>query len=131
MIEFATRAGIDVKSIRGPIEAAAKAKADAKKKAADKKATAAKAKEKAVPLTVVSPAANPPAKKNKKAKKASTKTMKAPATEQPAKKVDAAAAPSELHVGPPDDKKTLPIDAGKWPFPTSSTSARPTAEVAK
>lgn len=109
LLAFAERAKVDAKKIRDDIEAAAKAKIDAKKKAADKKAAIAKP---------APGAAQAPAHKAKKISK--------PATKKPATK---AAVPKSPKVKPPV-QQPLPAVAA-WPFPTNNGADNATTEAAK
>lgn len=102
LLAFAHRAKVDAKQIRSTIDAAAKDKADAKKKVTDKKAAPA------VAAKVAAPAKAPAAKK------AGTATAKpVPKVKRPAPADAAPIAPSASTVA--------------WPFPAARGAARDTA----
>jgi ParB/RepB/Spo0J family partition protein len=98
LLAFAERAKVDAKKIRSDIDAAAKAKAESKKKAGEKKAAAA------MPTRPASPAQTTKAKKTQPA---TTKAAAMPAAAKPAKRTRQV-------------QEALPIDSAAWPFPTSS-----------
>ncbi len=132
LLAYATRTKVDAKKIRGALVDAAKAKADAKKKAADKKQA------KTAPAVTPPPPAKSPVAK-KVAAKTTTKTKPAPATantpdaKPPTEIVPEAAwpfpsAPNNANGSPAAvpaaEKKSL---APAWPFPTTSRTALPPA----
>ncbi len=118
LLEFAARAKVDAKKIRSDIEAAAKEKADLKKKAAAKMA----AKANPAPAPTATTATTAPAKPAIKSStsKAAKRPSKLAAAASPTTS-EGAAAPATQDVQTP----AVPAlnDSGKtaaWPFPTTS-----------
>lgn len=117
MLAFAERAKVDAKGIRATLTAAAKAKADAKKKSVDAKAAkAVKALAVAEP-EYVAPA--PEVLSAKKSVKAATPAKKSAAAVKGGKKPSASPVKPEAASTAPVPN---PVDTSAWPFPTSSTT---------